>query len=551
MVAAHQVHERLRLLDAEQFVRVLAHDLLDVCGKRAFARQPLAVGRSAVGLDPQRGRERAERFGRLALRALGQRRDAVPQQPARLQRALRGEHVLQVDPVRAGRRAFVVVQRDAREHRADVRVHARLRARQSSLQVREVQVRAQVVGQRHRDQRRDAGRMRHLRGLAVVGRAGAPRDMDQVEARRGRLAPELRERERAEAERDQRERPFRETGHDEEAAQHERRDQQRARMRAQLLAELFAELALPRIARRDARRDDAGRDRHEQRRDLRRHPVADRQDRVTLQRLADIHTVHQRADRDPRDDVDEGDHEARDRVALHELHRTVHRAVHLRFLLELLAAFARFVGADDARAQVRVDAHLLARHRIEREARADLGHALRPFRDHDELDDCDHEEHHAAHHDVVADHEPPERVDHVTRVRVQQDQLARRDIQREPEQRREQQQRGKRREADRRRHVGRHRQQHDARGEIQRDHAVERGLRQRQDEQRDDGDDERREEQVGARRRAPEAPSGHAAASGKQPLPVAGERLRFCHRAVVLSFLPARTGHPAPCRTDR
>ncbi|CAB5289425.1 hypothetical protein IST461_01172 [Burkholderia multivorans] len=204
-------------------------------------------------------------------------------------------------------------------------------------------------------------------------------------------------------------------------------------MRAELFAQLLAELALPRVARRDARGHDTGRDRHEQRRNLRRHAVADRQDRVALQRGADVHAVHQRADRDARDDVDERDHEAGDRVALHELHRAVHRAVHLRFLLELLAALARFVRADDAGAQIRVDAHLLARHRVERKARADLGHALRTFRDHDELHDGDHEKHDTADDDVVADHEPPERVDHVTGVRVQQDQLARRDVQREPD----------------------------------------------------------------------------------------------------------------------
>ncbi|PRF41291.1 hypothetical protein C6T58_21400 [Burkholderia multivorans] len=40
--------------------------------------------------------------------------------------------------------------------------------------------------------------------------------------------------------------------------------------------------------------------------------------------------------------------------------------------------------------------------------------------------------------------------------------------------------------------------------------------------------------------------SGHAAADGKHPLPVAGKRLRFCHRAVVLSLWAAGAGNRSP-----
>ena len=94
----------------------------------------------------------------------------------------------------------------------------------------------------------------------------------------------------------------------------------------------------------------------------------------------------QNADRDAAEEVDEHDHDRRDRVALDELRRAVHRAVEVGFLGDLRRRRLRFVVGDQAGVEVGVDRHLLAGHRVEREAGADLGHATGTVRDHDELD---------------------------------------------------------------------------------------------------------------------------------------------------------------------
>ena len=75
---------------------------------------------------------------------------------------------------------------------------------------------------------------------------------------------------------------------------------------------------------------DAGGGADDQRRDLRDETVADREDRVLRQRLADRQAALERADEDAADDVDGRDEQAGDRVALHELGGTVHRAVEVR-----------------------------------------------------------------------------------------------------------------------------------------------------------------------------------------------------------------------------
>ena len=81
----------------------------------------------------------------------------------------------------------------------------------------------------------------------------------------------------------------------------------------------------------------AGGDRHDQRRDLADQAVADRQHGVGRAGLSDRHAHLGGADDDAADHVDEGDQEARHRVAAHELGGAVHRAEEVRFVLQLLA----------------------------------------------------------------------------------------------------------------------------------------------------------------------------------------------------------------------
>ena len=123
----------------------------------------------------------------------------------------------------------------------------------------------------------------------------------------------------------------------------------------------------------------------------------------------------------PRDDVDERDDQARDGVALHELHRAVHVAEHLRGSLQLVAAILCLLFGDCARPGRRIDRHLLAGHRVEAEPRAHFGNALRAFGNHDELDQGDDQKHHEANDDVSLDDEFTERVDDFACVSVGED----------------------------------------------------------------------------------------------------------------------------------
>ena len=95
--------------------------------------------------------------------------------------------------------------------------------------------------------------------------------------------------------------------------------------------EVGAEIALG----RGAGHDQTGRQRDQQRRDLRDEPVTDGQQAVGLDRLAERHVLLEHADREAADQVDRDDDDGGDRVALHELRRTVHRAVEVGFFGDL------------------------------------------------------------------------------------------------------------------------------------------------------------------------------------------------------------------------
>ena len=86
--------------------------------------------------------------------------------------------------------------------------------------------------------------------------------------------------------------------------------------------------------------------------------------------LGDRQAVLERADHEAADDVDDEDQDAGDRVAAHELARAVHRAVEVGLLRDLVAPRDGLLLRDEAGVQVGVDRHLLAGHRVQREARA-------------------------------------------------------------------------------------------------------------------------------------------------------------------------------------
>jgi hypothetical protein len=79
-----------------------------------------------------------------------------------------------------------------------------------------------------------------------------------------------------------------------------------------------------------------------------------------------------------------------------------------------VAASARFVLIDESGVQIRVDRHLLAGHRIQREACADFRDSAGAFGDDHEIDDRQDREYHDADGVVAADHELAEGLDDVS-----------------------------------------------------------------------------------------------------------------------------------------
>ena len=122
--------------------------------------------------------------------------------------------------------------------------------------------------------------------------------------------------------------------------------------------------------------------------------IADCEQHVIVGGSRQRQVVLQDADSEATDDIDEQDQNAGDRVASDKLRRAIHRAVEVCFLGDLRPAAARLVLADQAGVEVRIDGHLLARHRIQGEPRADFGDAPRAFGNDDEINDHQNGEHH-------------------------------------------------------------------------------------------------------------------------------------------------------------
>jgi len=242
------------------------------------------------------------------------------------------------------------------------------------------------------------------------------------------------------------------------------------------------------LARR-AGHDQTGGDREQQGGDLGHQAVADRQQAVGGDRLAEGHAVLPHADREAAEQVHERDDDRRDRVTLDELGRTVHRTVEVGLGVHLRAAATSLVLVDEARVQVGVDGHLLTRHRVQREPGADLGDPAGAVGDDDELDDEQDREDDQPDDQRPADHEVAERVDDLAGEAVEQHQASGADVEGEPEQRHHQDHGGERREVERAAHEHRGHQDEQRDGDVQRDQQVEQHRGKRHHEHHDDEHD--------------------------------------------------------------
>jgi hypothetical protein len=305
--------------------------------------------------------------------------------------------------------------------------------------------------------------------------------------------------ERARAAAEQHERQHRDAGQQRHDDHHGARHAERARIAGQLAQQRL----VGRLADAGLGDQQAGGGRDDQRRHLRHQAVADGEQRVARGRLGEADVLLGDADDHAADDVDEHHQQAGDRVAAHELRGAVHRAEERALVLELLAPAPRVVLVDQAGREVGVDRHLLARHRVQIEARRHLGDAAGALGDHHEVHDHQDREHDDADHEVAAHHEVAERLDDVAGGRralvpVRQDQPGRRQVEREPQHGGDQQHGGERGELERR--MDEQRRHQDQHREDDRDgkREIEQQRRQRQQQHHQDGEYADRQREVAA-----------------------------------------------------
>jgi hypothetical protein len=240
----------------------------------------------------------------------------------------------------------------------------------------------------------------------------------------------------------------------------------------------------------------ASRHRDQKRRDQGDQAVADREHGVGLERLAKGDVELEDSDEKAGQDVDAGDQDGGDGIALVETRGAVHGPVELGFAGCLFAAGARLMLVDESGIEVGVDGHLLAGQRVESEARGDFGGAHRAVADHDVLDGDEGDEENESDDVVAADDELSEGFDDASGgpgafVAVQQNAAAGREVQRQAEQGEQKQQAGENGKLRRAQDLQRREQDQHGRGKAGGQQEIEHHGRQRHehDEHQADGGD--------------------------------------------------------------
>jgi len=152
---------------------------------------------------------------------------------------------------------------------------------------------------------------------------------------------------------------------------------------------------------------------------LRDEAVPYREKRVGLRRFPDVHALLEHTNGKAPQDVHRGDDDPCDRVSPDELARAVHGSVEVRLFGDPFPSLPRLCLPDQACIQVRIDAHLLAGHRVQREPGRHFCNSTGTFCDDHEVDHHENHEDHEPDHVFPAHHELAEGGDHFScRVRA-------------------------------------------------------------------------------------------------------------------------------------
>ena len=251
--------------------------------------------------------------------------------------------------------------------------------------------------------------------------------------------------------------------------------------REELLSELASEALL--VVIDDARDQHARGSGDDEGWNLADQAIPDGEHRVDLGCVAKPEPLLEHTDDDAAQDVDDGDHDARDCVPADELAGTVHGPVEVGFARDFLSALSSLDLVDEAGVQLCVDGHLLAWHRVEGEPRGDLGDTTSTLRDDHEVDDDQDDEDHETDDVAASHHDLAEGLDDLAgrglRAAAEQDEPGARDVETQPVQRRGEQQRREDGELDRRLDVERRQEDEQARRDADGQQQVEDRCRHR------------------------------------------------------------------------
>ena len=196
------------------------------------------------------------------------------------------------------------------------------------------------------------------------------------------------------------------------------------------------------------------------------------------------------------DDVDEGDEDTGDGIASHELTGTVHRAIEVGFFLDFESAGRGGEFVDDAGIEFGVDGHLLTGHRVQSEARCDLGNTARALGDDDEIDDDENDENDGADDVVALDEHMAEGFDDITGEAVEQDESRGGDVQRQSQQCDGKENGGEGGELRGILHVDDHEQDHQRNADVHGKKEIQRPSWDGDDQKEDDSEESEREDQI-------------------------------------------------------
>jgi hypothetical protein len=135
---------------------------------------------------------------------------------------------------------------------------------------------------------------------------------------------------------------------------------------------------------------------------LRHQTVSHGEQGVVLGRFRKEHLFFQHTDHETAEDVDQGNDDARNGIPPHKLGRAVHGAVEIRLPGDSGPSSPGLVFVDQAGIEVRIDAHLLARHGVQGETGRHFGNPRGAFGDDHEIDDDQDDKDNGAHHIVAA-----------------------------------------------------------------------------------------------------------------------------------------------------